>query len=95
MPETWINYWYFGKDGKLVKTEKLPERDTLVVYEAAERPTPQLSHHTFYCPHTGEIRKFDATCDSDRIAKRGEIVRELLANENNRLEFRILCMGEH
>jgi hypothetical protein len=35
MPETWINYRYLGKDGKLVKTEKLPERDTLFVYETA------------------------------------------------------------
>ena len=80
MPETWINYWYLGKDGKLVKTERLPEKGILFVYETAERPTPQISFHTFYCPHTGEIRKFDATCDSDRILKRSEIVREMLIN---------------
>jgi len=82
MPETWINYWYLGKDGKLVKTERLPEKGILFVYETAERPTPQISLHTFYCPHTGEIRKFDAAYDSDRIAKRGEIVRELLTNSD-------------
>ena len=42
MPETWINYWYLEKDGKLVKTEKLPEKDILFVYETAERSTPQI-----------------------------------------------------
>ena len=78
MAETWINYWYLEKDGKLVKTERLPKRDSLYVYERAERPSKQISLHTFYCPHTGETRKFDAACDKDRILKRPEIVRELL-----------------
>lgn len=80
MAETWINYWYLGKDGKLVKTERVPKKDSFYVYEMAERPSPQISLHTFYCPHTGETRKFDAACQEDRIARRREIVRELLTN---------------
>lgn len=80
MAETWINYWYLGKDGQLVKTERFPERVSVFVYETAERPSARISEHIFYCPQTGETRKFDATCDEERIVKRREIVRELLTN---------------
>lgn len=80
MSETWINYWSLAKDGKLIKTERTPKKDGLYVYETAERPAPEISHHTFYCPHTGETRKFDATSDEDRAVKRREIVRALLNN---------------
>ena len=81
MPETWINYWYFGKDGKLVKTEKVPKKDSLFVYEMAERPSQQISLHTFYCPHTGETRKLEAASHEDRIANRSQIAREMLNNK--------------
>ena len=81
MPETWINYWYFGKDGNLVKSEKVPKKDSLYVYEMVERPSLHISFHTFYCPHTGETRKFEAASHKDRIAKRRQIVKELLANK--------------
>ncbi len=80
MTETWINYWYLAKDGNLVKTERLPGKDSLFVYETAERPSPEISRHTFYCPKTGETRRFDATCEEDRMIKRREIVREILKN---------------
>lgn len=80
MPETWINYWYIAKDGHLIKTEKAPKRDSLYVYETAERPSYQISLHTFFCPQNGETRKLDAVCDDDRLVKRREIVREMLNN---------------
>jgi hypothetical protein len=35
-----------------------------------------------YCPHSGEIRKPDATCEKGRIAKRREIVGEMLVKSN-------------
>jgi len=60
MPETWVNYWYYGKDGKLIKTERLPRKDIAFVYETAERPTAQISRHTFFCPSTGTTQKLDA-----------------------------------
>jgi hypothetical protein len=63
MAETWIIHWYLAKYGRLLKTERAP---------------PQISLHTFYCPHTGETRKFNATCEGDRMVKRREIVRELI-----------------
>jgi hypothetical protein len=78
MPETWINYWYYGKDGQLIKTERLPKRDILFVYETAERPTAQISRHTFFCPSTGVTQKLDAVSEGDRTVKRREIVRQLL-----------------
>jgi hypothetical protein len=78
MPETWVNYWYYGKDGKLIKTEKPPKKDTVFVYETAERPTAQISRHTFFCPATGVIQKFDAMSQGDRTVRRREIVRQLL-----------------
>ena len=80
MAETWINYWYLAKDGKLVKTERFPKSGNLHVYETAERPSPQISRHTFYCPHTGQTLKFDATSEEDRTIKRREIVIEMLTN---------------
>lgn len=79
MLERWINYWRLAKNGKIIKTEKVPQEDTVYVYETAERPAPEISHHTFFCPHTGETRKFDATSDKDRAVKRREIVREMLS----------------
>jgi len=87
MAETWINYWYLEKGGKLIKAGRHPQRDTLFVYETAERPSPQISLHTFYCPHTGETRKFDAASDRDRILKRQEIVRSLLAKSKVETEI--------
>ncbi len=80
MLETWVNYWYLAKDGRLIKTERIPKTGSLYVYETAERPAPQISIHTFYCPHTGETRRFDALCEKDRLLKRREIARELLTN---------------
>lgn len=78
MPETWINCWTLAKNGKITKTEKMPQEGTVYVYETAERPAPEISHHTFFCPHTGETRTFDATSDKDRAVKRRKIVREML-----------------
>jgi hypothetical protein len=78
MPETWINYWYYGKDGKLIKTERPPKKDIVFLYETAERPTAQISRHTFFCPTTGVIQKLDALTQEDRTVKRREIVRQLL-----------------
>jgi len=69
MAETWIIYCYLAKYGKLIKTE---------------RPSPQISLHTFYCPHTGETRKFNATCEEDRMVKRREIVRELIPSSKQK-----------
>jgi len=80
MAEPWINYWYIGKDGELIKTERFPKRVSVFVYETANRPSPRISEHTFYCPYTGETRKLDATSDEDRVVKRREIVREMLTN---------------
>ena len=80
MSETWINYWRLAKDGKLIKTEMVPQEEAVYVYETAERPAPEISHHTFFCPKTGETREFDATSDKDRVVKRREIVREMLTN---------------
>jgi len=79
MAEMWINYWYYGKDGKLIKTERLPKKDIAFVYETAERPSPQISRHTFFCPSTGATQKLDAVCEGDRTVKRREIVRQLLS----------------
>jgi hypothetical protein len=78
MPETWFNYWYYGKDGKLIKTERSPRKDIVFVYETAERPTAQISRHTFFCPTTGVTQKLDAVSQEDRTVKRREIVRQLL-----------------
>jgi len=78
MPETWVNYWYYGKDGKLIKTERLPRKDIVFVYETAERPTAQISRHTFFCPSSGVTQKLDAVSEGDRTVKRREIVRQLL-----------------
>ena len=80
MPETWINYWYLTKNGNLIKTERAPKRNSRYVYETAERPSSQISRHTFFCPQSGETRKLDAVCDSDRVVKRRDIVREMLTN---------------
>lgn len=80
MAEAWINYWYLGKDGNLIKTERVPQKDSLYVYETAERPSPEISHHTFFCPRSGETIRLDAICEEDRIVRRREIVRELLTN---------------
>ena len=80
MPETWINYWRLTKDGKLIKTERVPQKDTPYVYETAERPSSQISRHTFFCSHTGKTRTFDAMCEEYRMVKRREIVRELLTD---------------
>lgn len=80
MAETWTNYWYLAKDGKLIKTEGPPERDSPYVYETAERPSPQISLHTSYCSHTDEGRKLCATSDKERVLKRRGIIRELLTN---------------
>jgi hypothetical protein len=80
MAEPWINYWYLGKDGDLVKTERIPKKVREYVYETAQRPSPRISEHTFFCPNTGETRTFEATSDEDRVIKRREIVRELLTN---------------
>ena len=80
MAESWINYWYLRKDGNLVKTERVPQKDSLYVYETAERPTAETSLHTFFCPRSGETMKLNATCDKDRIVRRREIVREMLTN---------------
>jgi len=65
MAETWTNYWYLAKDGKLIKTE---------------RPSPQISLHTSYCSHTEEGHKLCATSDKERALKRPGIIRELLTN---------------
>jgi hypothetical protein len=78
MPETWVNYWYYGKDGKLIRTEQPPRKDTVFVYETAERPSAQISLHTFFCPTTGVTQKLDAVSKGDRTVKRKEIVRHLL-----------------
>lgn len=78
MPESWTNYWYFSKVGKLVKTERLPKNSDLFVYETAERPSTQISRHTFFCPATGETQKFDALDDRERLTKRAEIARGML-----------------
>jgi hypothetical protein len=78
MAETWVNYWYLGKDGKLVKTERVPKSRHFYVYETAERPSPQISRHTFYCPQTGETRTLDALCEEDRMVKRRQVVKGML-----------------
>lgn len=78
MPETWVNYWYYGKDGKLIKTESPPKKDITFVYETAERPTAQISIHTFFCPTTGITKNLDVLSQGDRTVKRREIVRQLL-----------------
>ena len=80
MAESWINYWYLGKDGNLVKTERVPQKDSLYVYDTAERPSAETSLHTFFCPRNGATLKLNATCDEDRIVKRREIVKEMLTN---------------
>ena len=81
MAEAWINYWHLGKDRSLIKTEKAPQKDSLYVYETAERPSPEISDHTFFCPQSGKTIKLNATCDEDRIVRRREIVRELLTKQ--------------
>ena len=86
MPETWINYWYIAKDGHLIKTGRTPKRNSRYVYETAERPSSQISLHTFFCPRSGEIRKLDAICDDDRLVKRREIVREMLNDSKKNSE---------
>jgi hypothetical protein len=80
MPETWVNYWYYGKDAKLIKTERPPRKDIVFVYETAERPTAQISRHTFFCPATGVTQQLDAMSQGDRTVKRREIVRKLLGD---------------
>jgi len=80
MVETWINYWYLGKDGNLIKTERVPKKDSLYVYETAERPSSEISHHTFFCPRSGATMKLNATCHEDRIVRRREIVKKLLTD---------------
>ena len=86
MPDTWINYWYIAKDGQLVKTGRVPKRNSRYVYETAERPSSQISLHTFFCPQSGETRKLDAMHDNDRVVKRRGIVREMLNNSNKNRE---------
>ena len=78
MPETWVNYWYYGTGGKLIKTERPPIKDIVFVYETAERPTAQISLHTFFCSTTGMTQKLDAVSQENRTVKRREIVRQLL-----------------
>ena len=78
MPDQWINYWYLNKDGKLIKTERLPKKSNVFVYETAERPSPQISRHTFFCPASGETRMMDAMSDEERMFRRQKIVREML-----------------
>lgn len=65
MSETWTNYWYLARDGKLIKTE---------------RPSPQISLDTSYCSHTDEGRKLCAISDKERVLKRPGIIREVLTN---------------
>ena len=62
----------------MIKTERLPKKDILFVYETAERPTAQISRHTFFCPSTGVTQMLDAVSEGDRTVKRREIVRQLL-----------------
>jgi hypothetical protein len=88
MSETWINYWRLAKDGRLIKTERVPPKGSLYVYETAERPSPETSHHTFFCPQTGEMRKFDAASGRDRAVKRREIVSELLTKGEQILDMK-------
>jgi len=78
MPESWINYWYYAKNGKLVKTERLPTSHDLFVYETAERPSSQISRHIFFCPATGETQTLDAFDDKGRLLKRPGIVKKML-----------------
>ena len=68
----------WAKNSKLLKTERFPKRDSLYVFETAERPSPQIFRHIFYCPQTSQTRKFDATFEEHRMVKRREIVREFL-----------------
>ena len=62
----------------MIKTERLPKKDIAFVYETAERPTAQISRHTFFCPSTGVTQKLDAVSEGDRTVKRREIVKQLL-----------------
>ena len=48
MPETWVNYWYYGKDGKLIKAERLPRNDIVFVV-SREFPIDCQKHDNF-CP---------------------------------------------